>query len=70
MNSKEIIAAVLVTAGIILGLGAVGTLDFLGEAATKPEIIREIIKSIIAGGLMFSAVALAKSTNKEGEDDE
>ncbi|MCH5203103.1 MAG: hypothetical protein J1F03_00060 [Oscillospiraceae bacterium] len=59
MKSREIIAGVLLIVGMLLAIGAVGTLDFLGDDATENDLIREVIKSVIAVVLMVSAPIVA-----------
>lgn len=67
MKAREIIAGVLLFLGMPLAVGSVGTLDFLGDSATEDDILREVIKSIIAVVLMASSPVVA---GKAGENDE
>ena len=67
MKTKEIIAGGLLVLGILLAVGAVGTLDFLGNSATEDDLIREVVKSIIAVVLMAGSAIV---TRKVGKNDE
>ena len=65
MKAREIIAGILLFLGMLLAVGAVGTLDYLGGSATEDEVNREIIKSVIAVVLMASSAIVA---GKEGDN--
>ena len=65
MKLREIISAILITVGFILAIGAVGTLEFLGDAVKPHELCREIIKSIIAAALIVSSPFLAMCKQRE-----
>lgn len=66
MKLWEIISAILITVGFILAIGAVGTLELLGDEIKPYELRREIIKSIIAAAMMVSSpfVALCKQRSQ------
>lgn len=67
MKLKEIVAAIMMSVGMVLAIGTVGTLDFLGATATEAEMNREIVKAIIAGGLMIASqlIVIADSSNNK-----
>ena len=67
MKTREKIAAILLVLGIILGLGAVGSIEFLGDAIEADELRREIIKSIIAAVLMGASFPVAGKADEEEE---
>lgn len=71
MKAREIIAGVLLFLGMLLAVGAVGTLDFLGDSATEDEVNREIAKSIIASAMIVSApivAGISEESEKDGDD--
>lgn len=66
MKLREIISVILLAVGFILAVGAVGTLEFLGDAIEPHEFRWEIIKCIIAAVLMVISpfVAMSKQTGQ------
>ena len=69
MKAREIIAGILLFLGMLLAVGAVGTLDFLGDSATEDEVNREIVKSVIAVVLMVSsAIVTGKAGDNNAQD--
>ncbi|MCH5207578.1 MAG: hypothetical protein J1F04_01730 [Oscillospiraceae bacterium] len=71
MKKREIIAGVLLFLGMLLAVGSVGTLDFLGDSATEDEVNREIAKSIIASAMIVSSpivTGISEESEKDGDD--
>ena len=71
MKAREIIAGILLFLGMLLAVGAVGTLDFLGDSASETDVLREIVKSVIAVVLMASSAIVAgisKESEKDGDE--
>ncbi|MCH5195911.1 MAG: hypothetical protein J1F28_04315 [Oscillospiraceae bacterium] len=71
MKAREIIAGILLFLGMLLAVGAVGTLDFLGDSATEDEVNREIAKSIIASAMIVSApivAGISEESEKDGDE--
>ena len=67
MRTREIISALLFLAGLILAIGAVGSLEFAGDTIGVDELRREIIKSIIAAVLMGASFPVAGKADEEEE---
>ena len=71
MSKREIISAVLFVLGMLLGLGAVGSLEFMGDTVGVDELRREMFKTIIAAVLMGASFPVAgKNAESEVDDDE
>lgn len=68
MKVKEIVAGVLMTVGMVLGLGAIGTMEFLGQAATESEMTAETVKAAISGVLMIASLVILLNDRKNSED--
>ena len=65
MNKLEIISALLFLAGMILAIGAVGSLEFAGDTVGVDELRREVVKSIIAAVMMGVSLFVGRA----GEED-
>lgn len=67
MNMKAVISCVLMMVGMLICIGAVGTLDFLGTEFTGSDIIRALIQGGI--GIIFILAAAVAGKDVEFKEE-
>ena len=73
MTKREVIAAVMLFLGLLICLGAVGTLDFMGADVGAGDMRSAVIRGLIGLALMVAAIPVSgdcrEEIDEEADDD-